>query len=204
MSNKGGTVTDQSFPRLGAACGILFSVGLFSASSIGGYVGIVVGSAALVLFLPFLGYLWRLLQVAEGESGWLSATAFAAGLVGITIKLLSIVPEAARRHVSEGTPLYKVLDDMLDAATVMSLLPLALFLGVVVVLTARTRVLPRWLRIGGAATAVVLAINGGFLYTDSAPGLLLFVLWTLVASVVLLRRAWGERAQVTQAPLAAS
>jgi hypothetical protein len=31
-------------------------------------------------------------------------------------------------------------------------------------------------------------------YAESVPGLLLFVLWTFVASVVLFRKAWGEQA----------
>lgn len=41
-----------------------------------------------------------------------------------------------------------------------------------------------------AAMSAALALNGCFLGTGSVPALLLFVLWTLLASVYLLRWAW--------------
>ena len=112
--------TTRSFPRLGAGCGAVFSIALFAASGQSGHPNLV-ELAALALFLPFLAYLCSLLREAERESGWLSATAFAAGLAGITIKLLSIVPEIARRSADHGTPLYQALDHMASAATVISL-----------------------------------------------------------------------------------
>jgi hypothetical protein len=194
------------FPRLGAACGALFSVALFAANGEGnpGYAATVVGLFALLLFLPFLSYLYSLLREAEGENGWLSTTAFAAGLAGTTIKLLSGAPEIADRHVTDGTPLHKALGGIADAATVISLYPLAVLLAAVAALTFRTEVLPRWLGLGAAATAIALAVNGSFLYPGSVPGLLLFVLWTLIASVVLFRRARHQPARATRASLAAS
>jgi hypothetical protein len=51
------------------------------------------------------------------------------------------------------------------------------------------RVLPRWLGIFAAATVVALAVNAGFVYASFVPALLLFLLWTLVTSIVLLRRS---------------
>jgi hypothetical protein len=61
----------------------------------------------------------------------------------------------------------------------------------VCVVAVRTRVLPRWLGYGAGVTAVALAVNatinlyskGGFI-----PAFLLFLLWTLLAGIVLLRR----------------
>src|SRR2546428_10050276 len=102
MSTQGGTVTTSNmYPRLGASCGALFALGLFVASS--GKLH-VVGLAALALFLPFLAYVSSLLRQAEGESGWLASTAFAAGIAGITLKLGSLAPEIARmRGIAHDT-----------------------------------------------------------------------------------------------------
>jgi predicted metal-binding membrane protein len=37
-------------------------------------------------------------------------------------------------------------------------------------------------------TAVALAVNAGFVFASFVPALLLFLLWTLVTSIALLRR----------------
>jgi hypothetical protein len=191
-------VTNRMLPRLGAACGALFAVPLFAASGHSGHVHIA-ALAAFALFLPFLAYLCSLLREAEGENGWLSTTAFAAGLTGITIKLLSAAPEIANRHVTSGTPLHKALQDIADAATGISLYPLAVMFAAVTILTFRTRVLPRWLGFGAAAVAIALAVMGSFIGRNAGPALILFVLWTLVTSVVLFRRTWREPTQVARA-----
>jgi hypothetical protein len=49
-----------------------------------------------------------------------------------------------------------------------------------------------------------LAVNGAFLGSDSVPGLLLFLLWTLLARVHLLRRTWRRPARAAQAQAVAS
>lgn len=195
MTNR--MVTNRTLPRLGAACGALFAVPLFAVSGNSGHVN-VIGLAAFALFLPFLAYLYSLLREAEGANGWLSTTAFAAGLTGITIKLLSAAPEIANRHVTDDTPLHKALQGIADAATGISLYPLAVMFAAITVLTFRTSVLPRWLGFGAAATAIALAVMGSFIGRNAGPALILFVLWTLVASVVLFRRTWREPTQVAR------
>jgi steroid 5-alpha reductase family enzyme len=77
---------------------------------------------------------------------------------------------------------------------VICLYPLAVFCAATAIVAFRTRALPRWLAAGAAVTAATLAINGAFLGTDSVPALLLFLLWTLLASVHLLRRTWRKPA----------
>jgi hypothetical protein len=67
--------------------------------------------------------------------------------------------------------------------------PLALLLAAVAVLALRTKVLPRWLGYGATVTAAALAINAGFLHTTKVPAFLLFVVWTLAASVTLFVKA---------------
>jgi hypothetical protein len=188
-------------PRLGAACGIVFPIALFLAAGDGRHFApwrAVAATWALVLALPFLAYLWSLLRAAEGEGGWISTTALVAGVSGILIKLTSHAPELAIHHdkIAKGTQLYKALDNSAGAATLTSLYPFAICCAAVAVIALRERVLPRWLGILAAATAVALAVNAAFLFAGFLPAFLLFLLWTLLTGLVLLRRNWSPAPSV--------
>jgi hypothetical protein len=188
-------------PRLGAACGIVFPIAMFLAVGNGNNFAAwraVAATWALVLALPFLAYLCSLLRAAEGEGGWLSTTALVAGVSGVLLKLASHAPELAihRDGIAKGTQLYKALDNSAGAATLVSLYPLAICCAAVAVVALRQRVFPRWLGIFTAVTAVALAVNAGFVYASFVPALLLFLLWTLVTSIVLLRQTSDATARV--------
>jgi hypothetical protein len=191
-------MNQPTLSRLGAACGAVFAIVLVVANGDGSQSfsapRAVAGIAALTLAVPFLAYLCSVLRTAEGADGWLAGAALAAGITGITLKLGSAAPELAmhRAHLAAGTPLHAAVDAIAGSATVLSLYPLAVFCAAVAIVgfRTRTRALPRWLAAGAAVTAVALAVNGGFLGTDSVPALLLFALWILLASVHLLRRGW--------------
>ena len=189
-------MNQPTLSRIGAACGAVFAIVLVVANGDGSqsFSGprAVAGIAALTLAVPFLAYLCSVLRAAEGAGGWLAGAALAAGITGITLKLGSGAPELAmhRAHLTAGTPLHAAVDAIAGSATVLSLYPLAVFCAAVAVVGFRARALPRWLAAGAAVTAVALAVNGGFLGTDSVPALLLFALWILLASVHLLRRSW--------------
>jgi hypothetical protein len=161
----------------------------------------VTATWALVLFLPFLAYLYSLLRKAEDDSSWLATTALLGGVSGVVLKLASHAPELAihREHIAKGTQLYKALDNTAGAATLMSLYPLAICCAAVAAIALRERVLPRWVGIFAAITALALAINAGFVFAGFVPAFLLFLLWTLVTGVVLLRRAWSGSTQVVYA-----
>jgi hypothetical protein len=188
-------MTTPTPPRAAAACGALFSIGLFVAvgDGSGGWSAgrEVAALAALALFLPFLAGLCDRLRVAAGDRPWLATTALAAGVAGIALKTASSAPEIAihRAHVAAGTQLHAALDGLAGAATAASLYPLAVLCAAVAVLSLRTRALPRPVAVGAALTAAALAVNGAFVTTDSVPALVLFVLWTLVTSVALYRGA---------------
>ena len=189
-------MTRPMLSRLGAACGIVFPIAMFLAVGNGSHFTpwrAVAATWALVLALPFLAYLWSLLRTAEGGGGWLSTVALVAGVSGVLLKLASHAPELAihRDGIQKGTQLYKALDNSAGAATLMSLYPLAICCAAVAAIALRERVLPRWLGVFAALTAVALAVNAGFVYASFVPALLLFLLWTLVTSIVLLRRSWG-------------
>ena len=194
-------MTRPMLPRLGAACGIVFPIAMFLAVGDGSHFApwrAVAATWALVLALPFLAYLWSLLRAAEEEGGWLSTVALVAGVSGILLKLASHAPELAihRGGIAKGTQLYNALDNTAGAATLMSLYPLAICCAAVAVIALRQGVLPRWLGMFATLTAVALAVNAAFVYASFVPALLLFLLWTLVTSIVLLRRTWGAAARV--------
>lgn len=188
-------MTTPPLPRLAAACGIVFPIAMFLAVGNGNNFApwrAVVSTWALVFFLPFLAYLCSLLRKADGD-GWLSTVVLVGGLSGVLLKLISHVPELAihQDHLAKSTPLYKALDRMAGAATTLSLYPLAICLAAVALIALRTRILPRSVGVFAAVTALALVVNGGFVFASFVPALLLFLLWTLVTAVVLLRRSWS-------------
>lgn len=197
-------------PRVGAACGAVFAIILTIANGNGSqpFSGprAVAGIAALTLAIPFLAYLTSVLHHAEPAGGWLARAALAAGITGLTLKLASGAPELAihRAHLAAGTQLHTVVDAIGGAATVLSLYPLAVFCAATAIAAFGTRALPRWLATGAALTAAALTVNGVFLTTSSMPALLLFALWSLLASGYLLRRTWRDPARLTPAQATAS
>jgi len=196
-------MTDQMMPRTAAACGALFAVILTAASNGSADASYIAGLAALALFLPFLAYLCALLRQAEGEHGWLAPAALVAGVAGITLKLASVPPEIAANHLANGA-VRTALQDVANVATVTSMYPLALLFAAVAIIVLRTRVLSRWLGYGAAVTAAALAINAGFLYATIVPAFLLFVVWTLAASVVLFAKARSRAVHITPSPAPAA
>lgn len=191
-------------PRLAAACGIFFPLVMFFAVGNGNHFAswrAVASTWALVLFLPFLAYLCGLLRTAAGDDGWLATLALVAGTSGVLLKLVSHAPELAidQGHLAKGTSLYDALDHTAGAATVLCLYPFAIYAAAVAAIALRERALPRWLGVFALVTAAALAVNGGFVFAGFVPALLLFLLWTLVTGVVLLRRTWAAPAQVAYA-----
>jgi len=189
-------MNQPTLSRLGAACGAVFAIVLTVAAGNGdqSFSGprAVAGIAAITLAVPFIAYLCGVLRQAGGADGWLVSTAFGAGITGIVLKLGSGAPELAahKAHLVAGTQLNTAINAIGDGATVLCLYPLAVFCAAIAIVAFRTRALPRWLAAGAAVTAAALAVNGAFVGTGSVPALLLFLLWTLLASVHLLRRTW--------------
>jgi hypothetical protein len=196
-------MTARLYPRLGAASGALSALVLFAGSGHTSPGEVVREVAALVLFLPFLAYLCSHLRQAEGEGHWLTTTAFAAGVAAISIKIVTGMPVLALHHVTPGTPLYRALDNMASAASAISLYPLSLMLALIAILTLRTRLLPRWQGIFAAAAATAAAIYAVYtsfnINANFGPALLLWALWTLATSVILLRRTRRRAPEQPQA-----
>jgi hypothetical protein len=191
-------MSNSMLHRFGAASGAIFAIVLFVAPGNGSNpfsaIRVIAGLTAITMAVPFLGYPCSLLRSAEGEGGWIATTAFASGLAGITLKLSSGGPLIAEHKagIATGTPLHKALEGIADGVTLISLYPLALFSAGVAIVALRRHALPRSLGAGWALTAVALAVNGCFVTADFVPGLLLFIVWTLVTSLYLTRRAWRQ------------
>ena len=194
---------EQILPRIGAACGALFVVLLFGLSSTGSHATIVIVGEliGLLLFIPFIGYLCSILREAEGPGGWLATTALGAGLVNIAIKLGSIAPGNAADQFGDGTATHQALDVMNSTSFIATMLPLSVFMAAVATVIVRTRVLPRWLGWLAAITSPLLLVNGMYLDAEFGPAFLLFLLWTLLASVILTIRSGdvGSRSKAVQA-----
>ena len=179
------------WPRLGVVSGVLYVVLLMGSTSTGSdtQIVIVLELIAILLFLPFLGYLYSVLRRAEGEGAWLSATAFGAGLVDLTIKLGSIAPGFAARTEGLDPQLHQALEKMNSVAFIVTMLPLGVMMAAVATVALRTRVLPLWIGLLAAITAPACLVNGTFLDAEFGPAFLLFLLWVTIASIVLTLRA---------------
>lgn len=185
-------VDKKIWPRIGAVCGILYVVLILAGNSV--YesgtetVGLAMELVGMLLFVPFLGYLFSVLRRAEGEGGWLSETALGAGLMGITIKFASIAPVLAVNNLEEGTPLYRSLEVMNGVSFNLSMFPFAVLAAAVAIVTLKTRVLPAWIGWMGAVTAPALLVNAMFFFAENIMAFLLFMLWVILLSAVLTLR----------------
>ena len=193
------------WPRLGAVSGVLYVVLLMGSTSTGSDAQIVIALEliAILLFLPFLGYLYSVLRRAEGEGAWLSPTAFGAGLVDLTIKLASIAPGFASRAEGLDPQLHQALEKMNSVAFIVTMLPLGVMMAAVAIVALKTRVIPLWLGLLAAITAPACLVNGMFLDAEFGPAFLLVLLWVMLASIVLTLRAGRETVKATASGKAA-
>jgi hypothetical protein len=203
-------MSNHLWQRLGGACGIVYVVLLLGGPSIGSpkiQIAFLIEILAFLFFLFFLGNLSSALRGAEEGSGWLSATAFGAGLMSVTIKLASAAPILAVRYrASDGLDpqLARTLQDINDASFYLSFFPLAVLLAAFAIVVIRSGALPKWL--GWIAAAVGLAfIVGGMSGSADLQSewaglpMILFTLWVIIVSVALIRRAGVSQSVVSNA-----
>jgi len=204
-SEKRRTIMERwILPRLGAVCGILYVVLILIGNSVyesgNEAIGLPVELIGMLLFIPFLGYLYSLLRRAEGEDGWLSATAFGAGLVEFTIKLVSVIPVVAARPEGLNPQVHQVLENMGSSAYIITMLPLGVMMAAVAAIILKTHVMPLWLGLLAALAAPACLVNGMSFDADFGPAFLLFLLWIVLASAVLILRGRVPRPVETSVP----
>lgn len=190
--------------RVGAATGIVFVVALMATggSEDTSSARLAAEVVALLLFVPFLAYLWSVIRPRDTSGGgWLSATMLSSGLVALTIKIGSVIPVIALQQDDVSPTLHAPLQRVADIAFIVSLPALGLCLGAVAAIVLRTQVLPAWLGWFAAAAAPLLVANGLAVTSDEGPAFVLFLLWTLVTAVVLLRSAMTAERPLAARPL---
>jgi hypothetical protein len=169
----------------------------------------LMGTLGFLGFLFFFGSLWSALRRAEGDDGWLSAAAFGGGLLSLAILFSGGAASfAAHSNACAGIDpqLWQVLHDVGGGAFFISFFPLSVLLAASAVVAIRSGALPRWLGWMSAFVALTLLIGGiaGIDYAREDAGLpyLLFELWTVITSIVLIRRAGVSHSAVSNAAVA--
>ena len=162
----------------------------------GGYVEIV----AFPLILVFFGRLRELLRRAEGEGGWLAATAFGAAVAAFAFAAVAFTGEAtvyyAGHHGVDAKTL-SLLVDMEGLAFVFGGMPFAVALAAIATVVLKAGGLPRWL---GWSAAVIAVLFPATLWAPTDMGQMphmLLDVWVVAASVVLIR--WREGAYTPRA-----
>jgi hypothetical protein len=201
-------VAYRSLERIGATCGMVYVALVYVGSGLG-VPGSAIGTLLVLLgflfFLVFLGSLWSAMRRAEGGDGWLSAAAFGAGLMSITIGLGSLAPLLVARYRAGGLDpqLAEAFHDIEEASFFLAFLPLAVLLAVFAIVAIRPSGLPRWLGWVGAVLSAAFLIGGlvGSFNLASewaqVPNLV-YPIWVIATSVVLIRRAGEPRALATE------
>jgi hypothetical protein len=85
-------------------------------------------------------------------------------------------------------------------AYIVTMLPIGVMMAAVALVILKTRVLPPWLGLLAALTALACWINGMFLQAAFGPAFLLFLLWVAIASVVLTLQATTSRSVEPSTP----
>jgi hypothetical protein len=165
---------------------------------------VVLFTAGLVFFLWFLGSLRGALQAAEGGAGKLSAVVFGSGLITVAsfIVTLTFVAGAAFRPEQTSPELTRTLDDLSFLAFGPGACAVVAFFAAAAAVTLQTGALPAWLGWLAVVSAVSNALTVGGVFTDSGPfsgdgifsyvGFFGLLIWVLMASIILLRRAGAE------------
>jgi hypothetical protein len=169
-------------------------------------VGLFIASFAFLFYVWFLGSLVSHLRAAEGREGRLTAIVFGSGLIIITgfIVALAVFAVAAFRPEQTSAELIRALNDFGFLLAVPAALVATAFFAAIAKLSFKTDALPGWLSglavlaaiCSGLAAGGVFSDSGAFNAGNGALGFYIpfisFLLWILLASIVLTARAGVE------------
>lgn len=154
-----------------------------------------------IAFLVFLAGVWSRLRRWEGAGGMLSGLFVVAGAVFYATILVSeglyLALVKAASETPEAVPTLAVLDNWVGAVTVPA--GAAMFGGAAIAILT-TRALPGWLGWLAGATGLLLLISVVAIFSDDQEGpldlvgfggFILFLVWVLATSIVLLLRPGG-------------
>ena len=116
------------------------------------------------------------------------------------MKLASFAPFIAARGAETGTQIEGALVAMNDASFMLTLAPLGVMVAAASAIVLKTGILPTWIGWAGAVTACALLVNSVFLDAEFGPAFLLFLLWTVLTSAIMTRRAGAARTKGMTGP----
>ena len=168
------------------------------------HVGELLISVATFFFLWFIGTLRSTLAAAEGGEGRLAGTAYGAGLVGVATLFVGFgLQAAAAFHPADNGPdLTRALIDASAMVFALGAPAITVFFVANGLVIIRTGYLAAWLGWLAIVTAVFNALGVGNVFSDHGvfasngflgffAGLLLFLVWILLASIMLVRKLEG-------------
>ena len=163
----------------------------------GGYLSLL----SFIALIWFLGALWAALRRAEGDPGLLSLVAFGSGLVAIAALTGGGWAMVVFR-IQEGVDpqIARTLFDLGNFAFATSWVFFASLLLAAGIAAIQYGALPRWL--GWASIIVAIGLLAGrIIWTSQAAFVpwVLFWLWLIIVSVILIRRAGKDRNEVAAA-----
>jgi hypothetical protein len=165
------------------------------------HVGELIFSAGAFFFLWFIGTLRSALGAAEGAQGRLATTAYGAGLVSVGTLFVGFgLQAAAALHPADnGADVTRALIDASAMVLALGAPALTVFFAANGLAIIRSGYLAPWLGWLALVTAVFNALGVGNVFSDHGvfasdgflgffAGLFLFLLWTLLASIMLVRK----------------
>ena len=169
------------------------------------WAGVHLEFLGFLLLVVFIAYLWGVLRRAEGEAGWLSALAFAGGLMSVFLKVGSFAPMyPILTHAGQpfNPELARALGESNIAAFVLQQPALGLLLLATALIVIRTAALPRWLGYF-AALAAALSFVAVVVMGMAFPAWLVAQIWLMATSIALLRQLGQPRPRALSAPASA-
>jgi hypothetical protein len=174
-------------------------------------VGHVVFNFSTFFLILFTASLWRTLKAVEGDPAWLSAVAFGGGLVAAAISSVGNELWASGANIADEYTLTPDVANLIFHLTVVFFVPwvgIVMTLFATAVLTFRTGVFPRWVAWFALVVLVLRVVsqwpvprdastieNVLFDYTGPV-GAILMLVWIIVVSVILTRRAGAPASAV--------
>jgi hypothetical protein len=231
-------VTENRWERYGAAAGVAFAVLVMASffmvpspphvdagtAKIASYYADhrqallasgLVGIFGAMFFIWFLGHLRHVLQRAEGGAEALSPIVYGAGIVGVSVGVLSAVPStvlafaAHQGDLVANAGVVRMLSDMSAVMTSLLLVVIAVFVaaaGLAMVWGEIVAPALGWIGIGVAVVDVVAGSAGLFQSTYNAFwtgfGVVAFVgfaVWTLAIGGAMLQHPEVERVSLREA-----
>ncbi len=224
-------MTEVRWLRIGAIAGILFVVLLIAAQfiapspspkeSIGTIISFYVHHRSAALWsgylsavsaavqLLFVAAVFSALRRSEEQSSMLPMLMLGASIALLPVILLSSSFSVAltwNGAQSNNPAVARALFDLSTVTLIFSDMVIGVFLAAASLATLRTRILPRWLGWLGLVGAALLLAGTASLFNPGgsfggAPGLLLYLIWVITTSVLLLRRAqYAGQVEAVPAP----